>query len=82
VIINGQTAVKIELWVDPNNNNDWQKVYDFIDLGGWGSDGEECNGEPDQIISWGGPIATFRWDRADSIDTKNLSVREIAPPTQ
>jgi hypothetical protein len=82
VIIKGQTAVKLELWVDPNNNNYWQKVYDFIDQGGWGIDGEECNGEPDQIISSGGPIATFRWDGADTIGTKNLNVREIAPPTQ
>src|ERR671919_783158 len=79
VIINGETAVKLELWVDPNNNNNWQKVYDFIDQGGWGNDGGECNGEPDQIISWGGPIASFRWDGANSVDIKNLSVREIVP---
>src|ERR671911_576878 len=79
-IINGETAVKLELWVDPNNNNNWQKVYDFIDQGGWGSEGGECNGEPDQIISWGGPIASFRWDGANSVDIKNLSVREIVPP--
>jgi len=81
-IINGETAVKLELWVDPNNNNNWQKVYDFIDQGGWGSEGGECNGEPDQIISWGGPIASFRWDGANSVDIKNLSVREIVPASQ
>ncbi|MGH9986122.1 MAG: hypothetical protein ACRD8W_19440, partial [Nitrososphaeraceae archaeon] len=80
-IVNGETAVKLELWVDPNNSNNWQKVYDFIDQGGWGSDGGECNGAPDQIISWGGPVASFRWDGANSVDIKNLSVREIAPPT-
>ncbi|MGC1135774.1 MAG: discoidin domain-containing protein [Nitrososphaeraceae archaeon] len=79
-MVNGETAVKLELWVDPNNSNTWQQVYDFIDQGGWGSDGGECNGAPDQIISWGGPIASFRWDGANSIDLKNLSVREIAPP--
>jgi len=79
-MVNGETAVKLELWVDPNNSNNWQQVYDFIDQGGWGSDGGECNGAPDQIISWGGPIASFRWDGANSIDLKNLSVREIAPP--
>ncbi len=78
-LINGETAVKLELWVDPNNDNNWQKVYDFIDQGGWGNDGGECNGEPDQIISWGGPIASFRWDGANSVDIKNLSVREIVP---
>ncbi|MGC2307422.1 MAG: hypothetical protein WA461_03390, partial [Nitrososphaeraceae archaeon] len=79
-MVNGETAVKLELWVDPNNSNHWQQVYDFIDQGGWGSDGGECNGAPDQIISWGGPIASFRWDGANSVDLKNLSVREIAPP--
>jgi hypothetical protein len=79
-IVNGETAVKLELWVDPNNSNNWQKVYDFIDQGGWGNDGGECNGAPDQIISWGGPVASFRWDGANSVDIKNLSVREITPP--
>jgi hypothetical protein len=81
-IVNGETAVKLELWVDPNNDNNWQKVYDFIDQGGWGNDGGECNGKPDQIISWGGPIASFRWDSANSVDIKNLSVREIVTPEQ
>ena len=77
--LNGKTVVKMESWVDPNNNNQWQKVYDFIDQGGWGSEGEECNGDPDQIVTWGGPIAAFRWDDGNSIDIKNLSVREIVP---
>ena len=81
-IVNDETAVKLELWVDPNNDNNWQKVYDFIDQGGWGNDGGECNGKPDQIISWGGPIASFRWDSANSVDIKNLSVREIVTPEQ
>ena len=35
---------------------------------------------PDQIVTWGGPIASFRWDNGNSIDIQNLSVREIAPP--
>ena len=79
-LVNGETAVKLELWVDPNNDNNWQKVYDFIDHGGWGNEGGECNGNPDQIISWGGPIASFRWDGANSVDIKDLSVREIVHP--
>ena len=33
--------------VDPNNDNQWQKVYDFVDKGGWGSAGGECKGAPD-----------------------------------
>jgi hypothetical protein len=79
--LNGKTVVKMESWVDPNNDNQWQKVYDFIDQGGWGSEGGVCNGASDQIVTWGGPIASFRWDNGNSIDIKNLSVREITPPT-
>ena len=40
----------------------------------------KCSGYADQIITWGGPIATFRWDSATNTDFKNLSVREIQPP--
>lgn len=80
--LSGKTVVKMESWVDPNNNNQWQKVYDFIDQGGWGSEGGECRGASDQIVTWGGPIAAFRWDDGNSIDIKNLSVREIVPPSQ
>jgi hypothetical protein len=78
-LLDGKTAVKMEVYVDPNNDNQWQKVYDWVDKGGWGSAGGECKGTPDQIITWGGPQATFRWDNAN-IDIKNLSVREIVPP--
>jgi hypothetical protein len=79
--LDGKTAVKMESYVDPNNDNQWQKVYDWVDKGGWGSEGGECKGAPDQIITWGGPVAAFRWDNAN-VDIKNLSVREIVPPTQ
>ena len=78
---NGETALKMENWVDMNEDGNedgpWEKVDENIDAGGWGSEGEECGGEPDQIITWGGPIATFRWDGASDVDIKNFSVREI-----
>jgi hypothetical protein len=81
---NGETVVKMEVWVDKNEdgmqNGPWEKVDENIDSGGWGDTGEECGGEPDQIITWGGPIATFRWDGASDVDIKNFSVREIQPP--
>jgi hypothetical protein len=82
---NGETALKMEIWVDKNEDGNedgpWEKVDENIDAGGWGDNGEECGGEPDQIITWGGPIATFRWDGASDVDIKNLSVREIQPPS-
>lgn len=78
---NGKTIVKMENWIDNKNDGNWVKIYDYKDSGGWGSDATRCGGDPDQIITWGGPISTFRWDSATSVDIKNLSVREIEPPS-
>ena len=73
-----KTVVKMENWLDMDNDGkDWVKVDEYLDDGGWGDKGEECGGESDQIITWGGPVATFRWDNARDVDFKNLSVREI-----
>jgi len=79
IVEDDKTKVKLELWVDKNNNNDWIKAAEKIDKGGWGNTGGECGGEADQIITWGGPIASFRWDGATDVDIKKFSVREIAP---
>jgi hypothetical protein len=76
----GKTVVKTELWLDTKNNGNFVKVDENVDRGGWGTEGGDCGGAPDQIISWGGPITTFRWDTATDVDFKNLSVREILPP--
>jgi hypothetical protein len=78
IVEDDKTKVKLELWVDKNNNNDWIKAAEKIDKGGWGNTGGECGGETDQIITWGGPIASFRWDGATDVDIKKFSVREIA----
>ena len=77
---NNEVVVKTELWLDTNNSGNFVKVDERVDSGGWGTEGTECGGAPDQIISWGGPITTFRWDTATDVDFKNLSVREITPP--
>ena len=77
---NDKTDVKLEIWVDTNSDNNWQKVYQLIDSGGWGNGGQECGGNPDQIITWGGPLAIFRWDEATEVDIKDFSVREIQHP--
>ncbi|MGE5634100.1 MAG: hypothetical protein ACM3VV_02610 [Deltaproteobacteria bacterium] len=69
-------TVKLENWLDPYLNNTWFKIAEDRDSGGWGKDGEKCYGKEDQIIIWGSPIVTFRWDDT-SINFKNLSVREI-----
>lgn len=77
---NGKIAVKNEIWVDADNNGKWIKVNDFVDSGGFGKAGGECGGAPDQIIMWGGPIVTYRWDNSPDVDVKDLSVREIQAP--
>lgn len=77
---NNNVVVKTELWLDTNNSGNFVKVDERVDSGGWGTEGTECGGAPDQIITWGGPITTFRWDTATDVDFKNLSVREIIPP--
>ena len=79
IVQNDKIAVKLELWVDKSNNNHWIKASEKIDKGGWGNNGMECGGKPDQIITWGGPIAAFRWDGATDVDIKKFSVREIVP---
>jgi hypothetical protein len=77
---NGITAVKEEIWLDPNDNGNWVKVNEFTDAGGFGDQGQVCGGKPDQIITWGGPITTFRWDKTTDVDIKDFSVREIQSP--
>src|SRR5437867_6845417 len=79
IVQNDKISVKLELWVDKNNNNKWIKATERVDKGGWGNTDRECGGKPDQIITWGGPIASFRWDGASDVDIKHFSVREIAP---
>jgi hypothetical protein len=74
------TGVKLENWIDVNNDGNWIKVDEKQDVGGWGDEGDHCGGNPDQIITWGGPVVTFRWDNTTDVDFKNFSVREIAPP--
>jgi hypothetical protein len=72
-------TVKLENWIDPYLNNTWFKIAEDRDSGGWGNDGNKCHGKEDQIISWGSPTATFRWDDV-LVDFRSLSVREIQPP--
>jgi hypothetical protein len=74
----GKPVVKLENWIDPNSDGkNWEKVYEGGDAGKWGRSGTECQVKADQIITWGGPIASFRWDFAQDVDFRDLSVREI-----
>ena len=81
------TAVKLESYLDDKNNNEWRKVTDLVDDGGWSANSSDkefysagCNRPKDYIITNGGPRVTFRSDNT-IWDFKNLSVREISPPS-
>jgi hypothetical protein len=79
VLVNGVTAVKLEMWLNDNADGvTWKKVNETTDAGDWGGDSTHCGGARDGMpMTWGGPIATFRWDSATDVDFKWLSVREI-----
>ncbi|WP_326491717.1 carbohydrate-binding protein [Myxococcus stipitatus] len=81
VEVGGRTAVLLELYVnDTADRVTWRKVHDWLDAGDWGGDARHCGGAVGGMpITWGGPIATFRWDNATDVDFKWLSVREIQP---
>lgn len=85
--LNNETAVKLESYLDDHNNDSWKKVTEIIDSGGWYSrstDDEffkaDCGKGRDHIIVEPGPFVIFRTDNL-VLDFKNLSVREISPPT-
>ena len=55
-----------------------RKVYDFKDDGTRAGDMLHCGGSNALMpITWGGPIATFRWDNASDVD---FQCREIQVP--
>jgi hypothetical protein len=80
VVYNTSVGVQLEIWLDNASNNQWKRYATFLDRGGWGNEAGKCGGSPDQIIWWGGPVVTYRWDSATDVDFAYLSVREITPP--
>jgi hypothetical protein len=81
--INNDTAVKMESYIDENANNNWRKVNEVVDNGGWHANSPDlvfysvdCNRSKDYVVTNSGPIVTFR---SDNIiwQFKELSVREI-----
>jgi hypothetical protein len=79
--------VQLELWVDVDADNRWTRALPaageppFVDAGGWGDAAQVCSDTPvppDLVVTWGGPLAVFRWDNVERISFKNLSVREIS----
>ena len=70
-------SVRLEQWIDEDSNNNWHKVLSYTDDGHWSGGHPNCGGSNNQVITWGGPIAIFRWDNIDDMDVKDFSMREI-----
>jgi F5/8 type C domain len=74
-------SVKLESYVDKDNNNNWQKATEFVDKGNWGDDMTHCNARTDgAAITWGSPMIIFK-SNGVTYDFKNFSVRQIVPPS-
>lgn len=84
--IQNNKSVKMESYLDDKDNNQWIKVDDIIDNGGWFANSPDslfysadCGKPKDYVITNGGPIATFRADNT-ALNFKDLSIREIQAP--
>ena len=84
--IDNDRAVKMESYLDYQGNNNWKKVTDLTDRGGWYANSPDsifysanCGRPKDYVITNAGPIATFRADSI-ALNFKDLSIREIQPP--
>ena len=83
--LNNDTTVKMESYIDEENNNTQKKVNEVLYDGGWYAHGSDkifysanCSKPKDYIITNAGPIATFRADNI-AMNFKDLSIREIQP---
>ncbi len=81
--INENKAVKLELYIDVNNNNTWEFMGEKIDAGDWttnGPDMKHCGATSNTaIISWGSPKVVWKWNDPLEVDISKMSVREIIP---
>lgn len=81
--IDNDTKVKLELWLDQLNINDWKQILTITDTGNnWGSGASRCKCVNDkQPITWGGPTVTFSCQGNSPGDTlysfTDATVREI-----
>jgi len=74
-------SVKLESYVDKDNNNNWQKATEFVDKGNWGDDMTHCKAKTGgAAITWGSPMVIFK-SNGVTYDFKKFSVRQIVPPT-
>lgn len=80
IAYNTNNGVKLELWEDDKADNNWVKIAETTDNGGWSAKVGLCGREADHVISEPRPRVTFRIDNA-TFEFKDFSVREIQPPS-
>lgn len=73
----------VEVWLDKNVNNNWEQIISKEDDGTWFlTDGaiNDCSGQRNEKLTWGGPGVIFKLDRLTRVDMKWGSIRELIPP--
>jgi F5/8 type C domain len=74
-------SVKLESYVDKNNDNKWEKATEMVDKGNWGDDMTHCKAKSGgAAVTWASPMVIFK-SNGVTYDFKKFSVREIVPPT-
>lgn len=76
--VDGGKHVKLELYLDAEEKDEWKLVSTFTDTGGWKGQKSGCDKPLDYIITEGRPTVYFRTDEVD-VELKKFSVREIEP---
>jgi hypothetical protein len=71
--------VTVEVWLDKNATNDFQRILNFTDSGQVNNDAGECDcDDSSQPLVWGSPTILIRADEGE-YGIKNLTIREIDP---
>lgn len=70
-------VTRLEVWIDKDNNNQWQFYSFYEDSNNRGSDMDHCGASlPGQRMSWGTPLLLIN-SAQNVYDVKNVSAREI-----
>ncbi len=70
--------VRLQLYLDTEESNQWKLVSEFTDAGGWRGEKPGCDQPQDTIITEGRPAVYFRTDYV-AVELKKFSVREVSP---
>jgi|GEM_PF-2290845 len=81
--VDGGTHVKLELWrdmTDGANGGTWEKLDEYVDMGGWGVGHTPCSSgvDPAQIMTGPNLSVFIRDDSTSDVRYKKWSIREIA----